>query len=181
MQEEEIIKDDAALWHETRNTPVQDYDVPDNTEIPDFVATDTSEEDVKTEYITDKQVKSELNQLKLSEPLANLIVILIDTVLPNIVCAFSPQRGEDREDLKVRDDEKELLIDAFSQYLKTTNVSISPSGILITAILSVYAPKFVNVFYFKKKQHADQMQAIQAQNELLREQNEMLKNGTPKD
>ncbi|MDR1552555.1 MAG: hypothetical protein LBS69_03705 [Prevotellaceae bacterium] len=176
MQEEKI-NDDAALWFETRNMPVQSYEVPEVTEEPDFVqVNNTLTEDEEFDYISDKQVKSELNQLKLTEPMSNLIVTLLDIVIPAILCNFSPKKSDDKEDLKIDESEKEALTNAFSQYLKESDISMSPGSVLLGTVAAVYVPKFIYVFYTKKKQHEDEMQAIMQEIELLREQNELLRN-----
>jgi hypothetical protein len=176
MQENKV-NDDAALWFETRNMPVQDYEVPEITEEPEFVQPEsTAEPEFETDYISDKQVKSELNQLKLTEPMSNLIVTLLDIVIPAILCNFTPKKSDDKEDLKIDESEKEALKNAFSQYLKESDISMSPGSVLLGTIAAVYVPKFIYVFYTKKKQHEDEMQAMTQEIELLREQNELLRN-----
>jgi hypothetical protein len=174
--ENETVKDDAALWFESRETPIQDYEAPDFSELPEF-GTPQTENNLEPRYITDKEVKSELNAIKLSEPTAKLIVDLLDILLPAIVCNFTPQKKDDKEDFILNASEKEALTDSFSQYLSTKNVQVSPGVMLVTTLTAVYVPKFIYVYTTKRKQHADILEKMQRENELLRQQNEILTNG----
>jgi len=160
------------IYEETRALPIQTYETPPPP--PEDVFEPETLPD-GSEYISDKKVKSEMNALKLNEPLANLLVTLLNIVLPAIACNFSPEKSEDKQDFKMDSDEEEAMTFALSNYIKETDFNLSPAGALIGTALSIYAPKFIYVFYTKKQQHTDAMMAMQKQIELLTQQNEMLR------
>ena len=163
--------ENEKIYEETREYPIQDYETPP----PPPEETVQSEEIHEPEYITDKEVKSEMNALKLSEPLANLLVNLLNIVLPAIVCNFSPEGNDDKLDLIMDGTEREATTYAIANFIKETNFDLSPGGVLLTTLISVYTPKFIYVFYTKRQQHIETMSAMQRQIELLTQQNEMLR------
>ena len=139
----EVIKDDAALWHDSRNTDIQDF------EEPDFIQPEPDpESEEPKEYISDRDVKTELNMLKLNEPTAEIIVSLMNylMIIPmSFVC-----RGISKEETKVDTEERETLVQAFAAYLKTTSFNMSPGAVLFTTILTIYGSKVV-AFHFKNQ------------------------------
>ena len=70
--------------------------------------------------------------------------------------------------------EKEATVFAFSQFIKETNLNMSPGSILFTTLISIYTPKFIYVFYTKRQQHIETLSALEKQIELLQKQNELL-------
>lgn len=162
---------EEKLYEETRDLPIQDYELPPPPPEDDVVL-----DELERDYISDKEVKTELNALKLSEPLANLLVNLINILLPALICNFTPGRVEDKPDLVMDVSEQEAATDAVAQFIKETRFDMSPAGILITTAVSIYVPKFIYVFYTKKQQHDETMSMMQRQIELLSKQNELLQN-----
>jgi hypothetical protein len=137
------LRDDAALWHESRQADIQDF------EEPTFIEPEPEPEPEKpTEHISDRDVKTELNMLKLNEPTAEIIVSLMDylMIIPlSFIC-----RGITREETKIETEEKETLVQAWAAYLKTVSFNISPGAVLLTTVLTIYGSK-VAAFHFNKK------------------------------
>jgi hypothetical protein len=157
-------KDDASLWWESRHSQIQDFDIPEPEpdETPDFV-TETMEND--PDYVSDRDVKSELNMIRLNEPTAEIIVSMMDVILPLAFVLLI--KGTEKEDARLEGGEREALVTAWAQYLKTTSFSMSPGGVLFTSILTIYGAKVTVALVGKKEKESE--------NDLLRKQNEMLK------
>ena len=139
----EVIKDDAALWHESRNVEIQDF------EEPEFIAPEPEPEpEDPKEYISDREVKTELNMIKLNEPTAEILISLMDylMIIPlSFIC-----RGITRAETKVEAEERETLVQACAAYLKTTSFNLSPGVVFLTTVLTIYGAK-VAAFHFNKK------------------------------
>jgi hypothetical protein len=140
----EIIKDDAALWHESRKVEIQDYNE------PAFISPEpeTKIQEESREHISDRDVKTELNMLKLNEPTAEILISLMDylMIIPlSIFCL-----GITKEETKVDAEERETLVQACAVYLKTTSFNLSPGAIFLTTVLTIYGAK-VAAFHFKRK------------------------------
>jgi len=135
----EIVNDDAALWKRNRELAIEDYDEPDQT--PDFY---TPSDDPEELEITDKDVHNDLNKLKLTQPTAELLVSIMDVMVPALVVFFTKNK-DNKATFKLDPDEKETLQDAFANYLKETSFEMSPGVLLITAIGAVYLPKFAEI------------------------------------
>ena len=151
----EELKDDAALWHESRNHEIQDY------EEPAFIEPEPEPEEPK-EYISDRDVKTELNMLKLNEPTAEIIVALMDylMIIPlSFIC-----RNISRADTKIEEEERDTLIKAWAAYLKTTSFNMSPGTVLIVTILTVYGAKVAN-FYINKREEKVEPEFIEDEKE----------------
>ncbi|MDR3046195.1 MAG: hypothetical protein LBU51_01090 [Bacteroidales bacterium] len=172
--EKQIVNDDATLWKESREIPIQEYSEPTVSDNPEFVSTETDSE--KPHFITDKEVKSNYNSIKISEPTANLIVSLINVIFPAIVCKFTKGKADDKDNLKLEEDEKEVLVDAFSQWLSEKQVNMSPTAVLLTAIAGIYTPKIIDVFFFKTKENEENIkqyiQQLEYQNSILKKNDE---------
>ena len=140
------LKDDAAMWHASRQVEVQDF------EEPSFIEPEPDHEPENIEHISDRDVKTKLNTLKLNEPTAKIIVALMDhlMIIPlSFVC-----RGISRHDTKIDEQDKETLIDAWAAYLETTKLNPSPGVVLIITILTIYGAKVAD-FYMTKKQEPE--------------------------
>ena len=140
----EVIIDDAALWHQSRHKEIQDF------EEPEFIQPEPEPEpEEPKEYISDRDVKTEINMMKLNEPTAEIIVSLIDylMIIPlSFVC-----RGISKEETKIDTEERETLVQAWAQYLKTTSLNLSPGAVLLTTVLTIYGAKVAG-FHFKKNE-----------------------------
>lgn len=137
----EELKDDAALWYESRQVDIQDY------EEPAFIEPDPETEDTK-EHITDRDVRTELNMLKLNEPTAEILISLMGyfMIIPlSFIC-----KGITREEAKVEAEERDTLVQACASYLKTVSFNLSPGAVFLTTVLTVYGAKVAN-FHLNKK------------------------------
>ncbi len=159
---EERLIDDAALWKENRELGIEAYQEPGPADPPDFVNLGSEAGELPgldddgadgPQDITNKDVRNELNALKLSEPTAKLIVSLMDVLLPNIAVLISKKK-EDKQIVKLDADEKEALTSAFANYLKETSFQMSPGAVLVTAIAGIYVPKFATVYVHRNDQPA---------------------------
>jgi hypothetical protein len=140
----EELRDDAAMWHESRKADIQKF------EEPSFIEPELEQEpeEEPKEHITDKDVRTELNMLKLNEPTAEIIIALMDylMIIPlSFIC-----KGITRAEAKVEAEEKETLVQACANYLRTTSFNISPGAVFITTVLTIYGAK-VAAFHFNKK------------------------------
>lgn len=160
------LVDDAALWHQSRNSQIQDFEAPEpEPEEPSFLMNEEPET-TEQEYITDREVKTELNMMKLNEPTAEIIVAMMDVVLPLVLVILI--KGTDKQDVKLEDSERETLITAWAQYLKTTSFNLSPGGVLLTSILTIYGAK-VTVAMMNKGRKESEIDELRKQNELLKQ------------
>lgn len=143
MQEEKLI-DDAALWKANRELLIEDIAEPEGLpeEVPGFIDVGDVSEEVPEEDITAKDVRNEMNALKLAQPSANLCVSIIDIIIPALVFHFA---GVDKQLFKLDDDERATLTDAFANYLKEKDLNMSPGAVLLLAIAGVYVPKFMYI------------------------------------
>jgi len=141
----EVIRDEAALWHESRQAEIQDY------EEPAFIEPEPKpEQEDSKEHITYRDVKTELNMLKLNEPTAEIIVGLIDVILPIVISIIL--NNTEKEDIKLDDDERETLTSAWAQYLKTTSINLTPGWVLIVTMLTIYGAKVSIALVNRKKE-----------------------------
>ena len=149
MSENTEIRDDAALWHESRNVEIQDF------EEPAFIEPELeSDPDLdQREHISDRDVKTELNMLKLNEPTAEIIISLMDylMIIPmSFIC-----RGITREETRVEQEEREQLVMACANYLKTTSFNLSPGFLFLTTVLTIYGAKAAT-FHFTKQMEPEE-------------------------
>ena len=146
LRNEVSVWDDAALWHESRKAEIQDYEEPSFIE-PEPEPEPLPEEETR-EHLSDRDLKTELNMLKLNEPTAEIIISLMDylMIIPlSFIC-----KGMTRAEAKVEAEERETLVAACAAYLKTTSFNISPGAVFITTVLTIYGAKVAS-FHFNKK------------------------------
>lgn len=138
MSDEKIIVDDAALWKQSRESEIQEYEVPED----DFLnigANDNNFSELEEERITKTDIQQNKNRIEFNEPTAGVIVGIMDVVIPLLfVFVF---KTENKDQFKLDSSEKDLLMDSWSNYLATKEFTMSPVAVLITSILSIYAAK----------------------------------------
>ncbi len=159
------MKDEASIWLESRKFDKSEFVAPEPQEpIHDEEIIDEiiSEED---KLITDKERRSELNLIALSQPTADIITSVIDSLIPVLFVLII--KGAEQDKLKLTPEEHSTVSAAFANYLKDSNVQLSPGLVLIFTILTVYGSKITAVMISRKEQ--------KKQIELLQEQNRMLK------
>ena len=154
MSDEKIIVDDAALWKQSRESEIQEYEVPED----DFLSigandNNFSEPEPEEERITKTDIQQNKNRIEFNEPTAGVIVGIMDVVIPLLfVFVF---KTENKDQFKLDSSEKDLLLDSWANYLATTNFSMSPGTVLITSLLSVYAAKVTVAVIEKKEKKKD--------------------------
>ena len=114
---------------------------------------------------TSKELDPVLEQKKMDIAMipAETIVDVIDTtaVSLNSYIAQEPVDG-------ATETEKQSLQKAFANYLRETNVDISPGKLCLVLVLMIYAPKVLQAFQLRKKNIENE--ALRAENEQLRAQ-----------
>jgi len=188
---EEIIKDDAALWWSNRKAEVQEFETPEQeTEPPSFidVETDTpepSETETETkpkENVTATDVRNRLNMIKLQKPVAETVVSLVEILFPVLLMLILKA---DKEECQFDEAEHDVMVEAWAQYLESTNINMSPSMVLVTTMVTVLGAKTFEIINNRKAKESEK--ALQAQNSALQNKcNELsatietLKNGSNK-
>lgn len=102
---------------------------------------------------------------------AETIVDVIDTtsISINSYIAMEPVEGASEA-------EKESLQKAFANYLRETNVDISPGKLCMVLVLLIYGPKILEAV--QKRKHNIENEALKAENEALRAELESRKNSS---
>ncbi len=159
------MKDEASIWFESRKLDKDPYVDPEiiNIDIDDNLISEQTSSD--EELITDKKRRSEINLLALSKPTADIITSIIDSLIPVIFVIFL--KDFDQNQLKLTPEEHETLSSAFANYLKDSNVQLSPGLVLIITIATIYGSKITSVLISVKEKKNEI--------ELLKEQNILLK------
>lgn len=140
--------DSAGLWWESRHNEIQDFAVPEPVEpAPSFVNLE-EEPEVQT-TVTNTEVRTELNMIKLNEPVAEIVVGLMNSLIPVIILLIL--KGVDEKELKLSSEEHNVLIQAWAMYLKDSNIEMSPGMILLVTIGSVYGAKVTKVLTDRKR------------------------------
>jgi hypothetical protein len=140
--ENEKIQDDFDLFKQCENMEIQDYSEPSSNQY--FVNDDSSSNGYDTEAATHKPIK----KIGIApEKLAKKIVVGMDIVLPTgiglIFEKFNRKPNED--DLELDDEEKDILIENWTDYLREKQVDVSPGLLLIISILLIYSMKIAIV------------------------------------
>ncbi len=163
----EIVKDDAALWWESRNTPIQDYEEPDPIPVEEL-----EPEPAEVEPVTAQDVRNHANSIKLNSHAAGIIVGLQDTITPIIICLVL--KSVEKDDLKLTDDEQDLLTEAWAAYLAEKEVELSPGWGLVITIVLIYSAKITEAS--QKAKMRTKIQEQEDEIEQLRQECERLNN-----
>lgn len=161
--------DDAGLWWESRHAELQDFEVPEPApdSFLDVSSCDPDQELSAMDDITARDVRNQLNLSKLKRPTAQIIVSLIDTLFPVILALIV--KGVDKGSVKLDDDERETLTEAWAEFLKDRSFELSPGYVLIASMLTVYGAKMM-VSLSDKKQSSSEIKELQDKYELLEQQ-----------
>lgn len=142
------IKDDASLWWESRNTQSQDFEIPEPQ--PTFVNLDNSDEIEEQQDLTNKEVRNQLNMIKLNEPTAEIITNLMNSIIPVIFVLII--KSAEKENLELTQSERETLTNAWAQYLRDSNIQMSPGVVLLGTIAIIYGSKITMVLTERKRE-----------------------------
>ena len=126
---------------------------------------DVTESQTAPDIDEPKELDPVLEQKKMDIAMipAETIVDVIDTtaVSLNSYIAQEPVEG-------ATETEKQSLQKAFANYLRETDVDISPGKLCLILVLMIYAPKVLQAFQIRKKNIENE--ALRAENEQLRAQ-----------
>ncbi|HPX58977.1 MAG TPA: hypothetical protein PK495_07540 [Bacteroidales bacterium] len=152
----EKVVDDASLWFDSRQMEIQDYEIPEDDDflnISDLENEDLEKEEFEPEKpITKKDILQNLNRIELREPTARLIISLMDVVFPLLFFAFFKV---DKNLCRLDKEEKQILLDAWCQYLATKEVEMSPGMVLLSSMLTIYTAKLGMAKLLTKKDNDD--------------------------
>ena len=99
--------------------------------------------------VTDDDLRNVTNMRLAQQPTAELIVGVMDVILPLALVMLI--KGTDKDDIKLEPDERETLVTAWAGYLGDKNIQASPGVVLLIAIVTVYGGKIVAAVADRKK------------------------------
>ena len=132
-----VVIDDASLWKDSRDLQLQEFDVPESSD--DFLDIEKENVQEEKEHCSSRDVNDQLNMIKLNEPTAEIIVTLLDVLIPLLFTIVF--KGANKENLKLDQQDRDVLLSAWSQYLVTKEFSMSPGAVLATTMLTIYGAK----------------------------------------
>lgn len=145
---------DEDIWLMNQGQAIQDFEIPEVELIddtpPSFIEINKDDDDSRNEYVSDREVKTQLNLQKLQQPTAELFVGILDVIVPILLLYLF--KNIDKNDAKLEDDEKEQLTNALSIYLATKEVSVSPMMGLLFTLVTIYGAKILYIKTLKKQE-----------------------------
>jgi large-conductance mechanosensitive channel len=88
--------------------------------------------------------------IKLSEPTAEIVTSVINSLVPLLLVLLI--KNSNSENYKLTPDEHQTLVNAWANYLKDSNVQVSPGILLIVSIASIYGAKITTAVAERKKE-----------------------------
>lgn len=158
------ILDNASIWHASRHAELQEFSEPEPIAAVNF---DNPEPELELEpekNITNTEVRNNLNLIRLNEPTAQIVTTLMDTIIPVLLVLLL--KGANEDQLKLNDDEKETLTQAWAQYLKDSNVQMSPGVVLLGSIAIIYGAKITLALSETKKNKVENNELIDLKKEI---------------
>ena len=157
-----MIQDDASCWFASQNQQIQDFEAPP---VPEAEPLNTESDydpdrpfgDAPT--VTDEDVRNVTNMRLAQQPTAELIVGVMDVLMPLVLVLLI--KGTDKDDIKLEPDERETLVTAWAGYLGDKNIQASPGVVLIIALVTVYGGKIVATVADRKKR--DEISCLKAE------------------
>lgn len=149
-----MIKDDANDWFMSQGQEIQGFEVPPSPEAaePQFEEAEMIDEDRPygdQPTITREDVSNVQNARILAQPMAQVIVGVMDVLVPVLVAFLI--KGSNRETMQLNDEERQTLETAWNTYLGDKQVQVSPGGALVMAMLTIYGAKVVEAISQKKQ------------------------------
>jgi len=145
---------DEDIWLENQGQQIQDFEIPELEVLddipPSFIEINKDDDDSRNEYVSDREVKTQLNMQRLQEPTAELFVGILDVIVPIVLLYFF--KNIDKNDAKLEESEKEQLTSALSIYLATKEVNVSPLTGLLLTLGSIYGAKILYIKTLKKQE-----------------------------
>lgn len=172
-----MLKDDASDWFASQGQQVQDYEAPappmDDTMATDAQETDNVDPDRPfgdAPTVTDEDVRNVTNMRIAQKPTAELIVGVMDVIIPLVLVLLI--KGTDKDSVKLEPDERDTLVNAWAGFLGDKNIQASPGVVLAVAIITVYGGKIFAAMADRKRR--DELNLLRAQMEELQAQNAQL-------
>ena len=110
-----MIQDDASSWFASQNQPIQDFEAPPAPEAETLnpePAYDPDRPFGDAPTVTDEDVRNVTNMRLAQQPTAELIVGVMDVILPLALVLLI--KGTDKNDIKLEPDERETLVTAWA-------------------------------------------------------------------
>lgn len=118
-------------------------------EPPKTVYTPEPEDEESEEDVEEMEAEEEDGILRDLDGLPELIVGVMDVLLPNLAAAWT---HSDKYEYKLDEDEQRQLTKAWQIYLKNKQeVKMKPETILLITTLSIYAPKLITAVDKRKE------------------------------
>lgn len=171
------IKDDASSWFASQGQQVQDFEAPapptddpvlEDADVVDDVDPDRPYGGAPT--VTDEDVRNVTNMRIAQKPTAELIVGVMDVIIPIVLVLLI--KGTDKDAVKLEPDERETLVNAWAGFLGDKNIQASPGVVLAVAIITVYGGKIFAAMADRKRR--DELNQLRAQMDELQAENAML-------
>ena len=157
-----MIQDDASCWFASQNQQIQDFEAPPAPEAEPFNTESDYDPDRPlgdAPTVTDEDVRNVTNMRLAQQPTAELIVGVMDVLMPLVLVLLI--KGTDKDDIKLEPDERETLVTAWAGYLGDKNIQASPGVVLIIALVTVYGGKIVAAVADRKKR--DEISCLKAE------------------
>lgn len=122
----------------------EDREVIQETKIPDPEPSDTLPGIDDVEQLPDPVVEN--RKLELSQIPAKTIVDVVDTAAVSLNSYIAQERQDGASE-----EEKKTLQDSVANYLKDTDIDISPGKLVLVLVLMIYGPKTVQAFQIRKQ------------------------------
>lgn len=157
-----MIQDDASSWFASQKQQIQDFEAPPAPEAeplnpePDY---DPDRPFGGAPTVTDDDLRNVTNMRLAQQPTAELIVGVMDVILPLALVMLI--KGTDKDDIKLEPDERETLVTAWAGWLGDKNIQASPGVVLLIAIVTVYGGKIVAAVADRKRK--DEIASLRAQ------------------
>ena len=157
-----MIQDDASSWFASQQQPIQDFEAPPapEAELPNAEpAYDPDRPFGDAPTVTDDDLRNVTNMRLAQQPTAELIVGVMDVILPLALVLLI--KGTDKDDIRLEPDERETLVTAWAGWLGDKNIQASPGVVLLIAIVTVYGGKIVAAVADRKRK--DEIASLRAQ------------------
>ena len=124
-----MIQDDASSWFASQNQQIQDFEAPPAPEAEPLNAEPAYDPDRPfgdAPTVTDDDLRNVTNMRLAQQPTAELIVGVMDVILPLALVLLI--KGTDKDDIKLEPDERETLVTAWAGWLGDKNILVFESS-----------------------------------------------------
>ena len=124
-----MVQDDASSWFASQNQQIQDFEAPPAPEAEPLNAEPAYDPDRPfgdAPTVTDDDLRNVTNMRLAQQPTAELIVGVMDVILPLALVLLI--KGTDKDDIKLEPDERETLVTAWAGWLGDKNILVFESS-----------------------------------------------------